>query len=129
MKNEFKLMHCFKMAAAGLLLCSGLFLGGSASAQNLVKNGDFETPNAATNGVVIGRSGIPGAAPADFEILDRTTYVENNLGGYANYWSLGIRPAQEKWCHAYFTQTVSNLGREPSLHRERLDGWKNGGRE
>ena len=109
MKNQFLLLRRLRTAGSGFLLCSCLFVGGSASAQNLLKNGDFETPNAPTNGVLYWTVAYPWGGPSDFEIVDRATYVQSNLGGYANYWSLAIRPAHEKWAHAYFSQTVSNL--------------------
>lgn len=86
-----------------MLLCSGLLIGGSASAQNLLKNGDFETPAMATNGVVNWTLGYPWGGPADFEIKGRTT-IE-----YGGYWGACLRPAHDKWAHAYFAQTVSNL--------------------
>ena len=109
MKNEFLPVHRFKAAAQGLLLGSCLLLAASAGAQNLLKNGDFETPQATTNAVAYWTPGFLWGGPDDFEILDRTTVVQSGLGGYANFWSLGIRPATERWCHAYFSQTVSNL--------------------
>ena len=105
MKSEFLRVPRFRIAAGGLLLCSGLLIGGSVAAQNLLKNGDFETPQIATNGVANWTLGYPWGGPDDFEIKDRVTVVGPNGG----FWGLALRPAHDKWAHAYFAQTVSNL--------------------
>ena len=105
MRSQFLLLRRFKIAGAGFLLCSCLFVGGSASAQNLLRNGDFETPQIATNGVAYWSLGYLWGGPADFEIKDRTTIIGPNGG----YWGAALRPAHDKRAHAYFSQTVSNL--------------------
>jgi hypothetical protein len=84
-----------------LLVCA------SANAQNLLKNGDFEAApvgagNAATNWTV----GYLHGGPDDWEIKDRSRGGERRpsafYGGY-------FRVISQKPCHAYFTQTVTNL--------------------
>ena len=117
MKNELAIVHRLKLAAGGLLLCSCLLFAASAGAQNLLKNGNFETPQGATNTVANWTLGFLWGGPGDFEILDRGATVR---GGSANYWSLGIRPNHEKWAHAYFSQTVTNL--QPG-HAYAFSGW------
>src|SRR5512140_1818818 len=89
--------------AGWMTLGLGLLLWGPASAQNLLKNPDFEYPLGTTNWTV----GHIRGGPSDFEIRDRTTAASRG-------WSYGdfgaeFRPFHNKLAHAYFTQTVSNL--------------------
>jgi hypothetical protein len=110
MNDAKQLLSRLRPAIHGLAFGLVFFLAASANAQsNSITNGDFEIQRGATNGVPYWTAGFLWGGPGDFEILDRTSYVQSNLGGYANYWSLGIRPATQKWCHAYFSQIVSNL--------------------
>jgi hypothetical protein len=105
MKTAFLLAHRSKIAAGGLLVGCCLLMGSSASAQNRIRNGDFETPQAATNGIPYWSVAYPWGGPDDFEIVDRATYVR----GAGGYWSACLRPAHDKWAHVYLSQTASNL--------------------
>jgi hypothetical protein len=97
----------------------------SAGAENLVKNGDFEAApvgvgNAATNWTV----GFLHGGPDDWEIKDRSRGGERRpsafYGGY-------FRAISQKLCHAYFTQTVTNLSPDHTYNfvvHMREDWWK-----
>jgi hypothetical protein len=84
--------------------------GASAGAQNLLKNGDFETALGPTNWVV--QFSAPGISsqdayggPGDFAIADRTTEGSRVVGGFGAH----LRSRTDFTTRAYFTQTVSNL--------------------
>ena len=112
MKTKFLSSFRRSLAAPGALLGCALLLCGSASAQNFLKNGDFETPldpwdptglsGGKTNWTLVYASGGPG----DFAVKDRTT--DSSRHG-SNGHGVHFRPRTDWWCHAYFTQTVSNL--------------------
>lgn len=80
-----------------------MFLPVALSAQNLLKNGDFEqSPLGPTNWTVLYLQG----GPDDFEIKDRTR------GGSAHggtFYGGHFRPIGQRLAHACFTQTVTNL--------------------
>jgi hypothetical protein len=85
-------------------------LGASASAENLLNNGDFESPLGPTNWVV--QFSAPGISsqdayggPGDFAIADRTTEGSRVVGGYGGH----LRSRTDFTTRAYFKQTVSNL--------------------
>jgi hypothetical protein len=91
----------------GLVLGLTFLLCASAGAQNLLKNGDFESApvgvgSAVTNWTV----GYLHGGPDDWEIKDRSRGGERRpsqfYGGYFRFLTL-------KLAHAYFTQTVTNL--------------------
>jgi hypothetical protein len=143
MKSFFVFARRCHLAAGGLLLCAGILVGGSANAQNLVKNPGFESPigtNAYGNslgganfplGITTGGEAYdpswkatwnwmiayPWGGPSDFELKDRCTTVR---GGSANFWSGCFRPDHDKWAHAYYTQTITNL---QVGHTYAVSGW------
>lgn len=104
MKND-----CFsvraKSAIRGWLLGFAVLACVSASAQNLLKNGDFEQPLGPTNWTVVY---VQGSAD-DFEIKDRTTVADKNPSLQQNKRGGHFRPCTDWDAHAYFTQTVTNL--------------------
>jgi hypothetical protein len=112
MKNMLLSSSRYRLAARGILLACALVLCAAASAQNLLKNGDFESPldpwdptglsGGKTNWTLVYVSGGPGS----FAMKDRSTESSHNG---ANGHGAHLRPTTEMWCHAYFTQTVSNL--------------------
>jgi hypothetical protein len=132
MKTRFSFARRCQLAAGVLVVCAGLLGGDWAGAQNLVKNPGFESPigtNAYGNalgganfplGITTGGEAYdpawkatanwmmayPWGGPADFELKDRCTTVR---GGAANFWSARLRPDHDKWAHAYYTQTITNL--------------------
>ena len=87
-----------------------LLLAVSAGAQNLLNNGDFESPLGPTNWVV--QFSAPGISnmdayggPGDFAIADRSTEGSRVVGGFGGH----LRGRTDFTTRAYFTQTVSNL--------------------
>jgi len=62
----------------------------------------------------------PWGGPDDFEIKDRGTYVHGGTINGPNYFSACLRPGQEKWMHAYYTQTITNL---QAGHSYSVSGW------
>jgi hypothetical protein len=120
MKERFLLLHCIRTAAGGLLLGFCFLIGGSAGAQNLLSNGDFEYPLGPTNWTVAYVHG----GPDDFEIKDR------NRGGArlsSTMYGGCFRVLTLKLAHAYFTQTVTNLTPSHAYHfvgHMKEDWWK-----
>jgi hypothetical protein len=140
MKTESVIAQRFHYSTGLLLLCSCFLIGGAASAQNLVKNPGFESPigtNASgniwgganfplgttTGGEVYDPSwtatwnwmiAYPWGGPDDFEIRDRDTTVKSGL------FSACFRPAHDKWAHACYTQTITNL---EAGHAYTVSGW------
>lgn len=118
MKNKFLSSFRCPLAALRLLFGCVLLLGASASAQNLLVNGDFESPltpwnpargvSSVTNNWTLA---YPSGGPGDFSIHDRTTFASRNCpsGGVDCGYGVHLRPKTDWWCHAYFTQTVTNL--------------------
>ena len=95
-----------RIAVQGLLLGVAVFLVGAASAQNLLKNGDFEQRLGPTNWTV---KYLHGDAD-DFEIKDRIRAASMYPQGSATKFFGGcFRPLTLKLAHACFTQTVTNL--------------------
>jgi hypothetical protein len=106
-----------QQATTGALLGLALLLGGSASGQNLLRNGDFESPLSTNDWVVqFSAPGIPSTeaygGPGDFAIADRTTEGSRIEGGYGGH----IRSRTDWTTRAYFRQTVSNLTLGATYH-------------
>jgi hypothetical protein len=101
MKSSFLSLSLCPIAAQGLLTGFAFLLCGSAGAQNLLKNGDFEQPLGPTNWTVMYLHGGPG----DFEIKGRSRGGSRHAAWFGGY----LRPLALKLAHAYFTQTVTNL--------------------
>jgi hypothetical protein len=105
--------RCLLAAPCLLLGCACLLLS-SANAQNLLRNGDFESPldpwdptglsGGKTNWTLVYAFGNGG--PGTFAMKDRST--ESSRHGASGH-GVHLRPTTENWCHAYFTQTVTNL--------------------
>jgi len=94
-----------------------LLLGGSANAQNLLRNGDFESPLTTNDWVVqFSAPGIPSTdaygGPGDFAIADRTTEGSRVVGGYGAH----FRSRTDWTTKAYFTQTVNGLTPGANYH-------------
>ncbi len=87
-----------------------LLTGASAGAQNLLRNGNFESELGPTNWVVqFSAPGIPSTdaygGPGDFAIADRTTEGSRVVGGFGGH----LRSRTDFTTRAYFKQIVSNL--------------------
>jgi hypothetical protein len=118
MKNTLPSISRYQLAAAGLLLGIGFLVCGSASAQSLLKNGDFEQPLGTTNWTIHYVRG----GPESFEIKDRTTTADHHRAQQINTRGLHLRPSECKLAHAYFSQTISNL---VAGHTYNVSGWMN----
>ncbi len=106
-----------ELARRGLLLGVVMLLGGSAGAQNLLRNGDFESPLTTNDWVVqFSAPGIPSTdaygGPGDFAIADRTTEGSRVVGGYGAH----FRSRTDWTTKAYFTQTVNGLTPGANYH-------------
>jgi hypothetical protein len=109
-------------ALPALALGATLLFNTSAGAQNLLQNGDFELPahDVVTNWTV----GYLIGGPDDWELKD------HSRGGArrpSTYYGAYFRPLCQKLCHAYFTQTVSNLTVGHTYHfvgHMQEDWWK-----
>ncbi len=143
MKTDLAVLEPFLFPIRALLLSVCLFLGASVGAQNLVKNPGFELPigtndygnfrgganfplGTTTGGEAYNPSwkatwnwmiAYPWGGPSDWELRDRCTKMR---GGAANYWGACFRPAHDKWAHAYYTQTITNL---EVGHLHSVSGW------
>jgi hypothetical protein len=89
-------------AAGGLLLGLALLLCGSATAQELIQNGNFEAPfpgtDATTNWTLVYVDG----GPSDFAIAGQTTEASRANGGRGAH----LRARNWNYAHAYFKQIV-----------------------
>jgi hypothetical protein len=87
-----------------------LFVGVWAFSQNLLRNGDFESPLTTNDWIVqYSAPGIPVTnaygGPGDFAIADRTTEGSRVAGGYGAH----FRPRTDWTVRAYFFQSVTGL--------------------
>jgi hypothetical protein len=105
MKNIFLSSYRYVLAAGGLFLGLAFLLCASASAQELLKNGDFESPipglDPTDNWTLVYVDG----GPADFSIAGRTTEASYCCGGRGAH----LRGNNPHFAHAYFKQVVTNL--------------------
>ena len=146
MKKTFLQKSRYLFAVRGLLLGFTLLLWVSASAQNKVFNPGFELPigtnaygnaygganfplgpstgdeatNAAWKATGNWMIAYPWGGPDDFELKDRNTPVHGGTINGPNYFSACLRPGQNKWMHAYYTQTITNL---QAGHTYNVSGW------
>jgi hypothetical protein len=128
MKSKLCLSSRCQFAAQGLLLGIGLLVCATASAQNFVRNPDFELPLGPDNWTVEytavlngGANGPTNCGPWDFMIAGRTTMAHKDVNPGCwdgedktgtNYWSKfgGHFAPNHSWMmHAYFKQVVTNL--------------------
>jgi hypothetical protein len=108
MKTRYPLPFGYGPAAGGIFLGLVLLLGNSASAQNLLKNGDFESPFPVTDPTAGWAVVFPGGADGDYTdwaIAGRTKAASRVTGGHGAH----LRPNNWGTVHAYFTQVVTNL--------------------
>jgi len=85
-----------------------ILLGNCARGQNLLKNGDFESPFPVEDPTVGWAVVFPGGADGDYTdwaIAGRTRAASRVAGGHGAH----LRPNNWGTVHAYFTQVVTNL--------------------
>jgi len=110
MRNQFHFSVRRRAAIPSLMITLFLFVGIWAFGQNLLRNGDFESPLTTNDWIVqYSAPGIPVTnaygGPGDFAIADRTTEGSRVAGGYGAHFRL-----RTDWTvRAYFFQTVTGL--------------------
>ena len=108
MKKRLPFPYRYQPAAGGLILGLALLICASASAQNLLKNGNFESPFPVadpTDGWAIVFPGGPDGDFADWAIAGQTLAASRTAGGRGAH----LRPNNSGTIHAYFKQVVTNL--------------------
>jgi hypothetical protein len=129
MKSKLMLSCAWRIAAPALLVGLVWLTSGSATAQNLLKNGDFEQELGPDNWTIVYTAVVfPTTAswpktcgPNDFEVQGRTRLAHKDKdpgtwdgdgGGGQHFWNKfgGHFRAGHDWLmHAYFKQVVTNL--------------------
>ena len=108
MKNRLPFPFRYQRAAGGLLLGLSFLVCVSASAQELLKNGNFESPFPVSDPTAGWAVVFPGGAdggPADWAIAGQSTEASAGGGGHGAH----LRPNNWGTVHAYFRQVVTNL--------------------
>jgi len=109
-----RLSRCCQVVATKLLPSLALLIAVSVSAQNFVKNPDFEEPLGPDNWTVE----YDNCDPADFLIADRTTMANRDMvpgtwDGHPTWWSKFGGTFAPNYCngqpHAYFRQVITGL--------------------
>ncbi len=103
-----------------LVLAAALSWGATAGAQNLLKNGDFESPFPVSDPTAGWAIVFVEGGPADFAIAGHSTAASRCCGGRGAH----LRPNNWSTVHAYFVQVVTNLvpGATYQLRIERMRG-------
>jgi len=108
MKTRYLFPFGYGPAAGGLFLGLLFLLGASASGQNLLKNGDFESPFPVADPTAGWTVVFPGGADGDYgdwAIAGQTRAASRVAGGHGAH----LRPNNWGTIHAYFKQVVTNL--------------------
>ena len=95
--NSFNLFNLFLILA--------LLFGASAGAQELLKNGNFESPFPGTDPTNNWTLVYVDGGPGDFAIAGQSTEASTSGGGRGAH----IRPNNFNFAHAYFRQVVTNV--------------------
>ncbi len=117
MKNPYQFNASGRNLARRGLLTLALFVATAVTGQNLLKNGNFESPLTTNDWTLqFSAPGIPSTnaygGPGDFAIADRTTEGSRVAGGYGGH----IRSRTDWTTRTYFTQTVSGLTNGTTYH-------------
>jgi hypothetical protein len=108
MKTRYLFRFGYGPATGGLFLGLVFLLCASASGQNLLKNGDFESPfpvaDPTAGWTVVFAGGAEGDY-ADWAIAGQTKAASRLAGGHGAH----LRPNNWGTVHAYFKQVVTNL--------------------
>ena len=108
MKTRYLFPFGYGPAAGGLFLGLLFLLGASASGQNLLKNGDFESPFPVADPTAGWAVVFPGGAEGDYSdwaIAGQTKAASRVAVGHGAH----LRPNNWGTIHAYFRQVVTNL--------------------
>jgi hypothetical protein len=103
-----------------VVLAAGLFSCVESRAQNLLKNGDFESSFPVSDPTAGWAVVFAEGGPADFAIAGPSTQASRCCGGLGAH----IRPNNWSTVHAYFVQVVTNLvpGARYQLDIQRMRG-------
>jgi hypothetical protein len=104
-KNLFLSSFRYPLAAGRLVLGLAILLCASASAQELLKNGNFEAPFPVSDPTAGWVLVYADGGPSDFAITGQTTEASRCCSGHGAQ----IRPNNYNYAHAYFSQAVTNL--------------------
>jgi hypothetical protein len=110
MRNQILFSLRRQATTPWLVVSLVLFAGVWAFGQNLLKNGDFESPLTTNDWIVqFSAPGIPSSnalsSAGNFAIADRSTEGSRVAGGYGAH----FRPRTDWSTRAYFSQTVTGL--------------------
>jgi hypothetical protein len=111
-KNSLFSLRC-QIMGRGLLLAIAAFLCASVNAQNLLKNGSFESPidpagsSGTTNWALVYAYG----GPADFAFANRNTEASRTTDPVypGGSWGAAFRPNHCSYMHAYHKQIATGL--------------------
>lgn len=111
--------HRARWIGLGVLM-AGLGVAPGSHAQNLLKNGDFESPFPVADPTAGWAVVFAEGGPADFAIAGPSTQASRCCGGLGAH----IRPNNWSTVHAYFVQVVTNLvpGARYELEIQRMRG-------
>jgi hypothetical protein len=105
MKNIFLSSFRYPLVAGGLLLGLAVLLCASASAQELLKNGNFESPfpisDPTAGWAIVYREG----GPSDWSVAGQSTEASAGGGGRGAH----LRASNINYGKVYFRQVVTNL--------------------
>jgi hypothetical protein len=108
MKNRFLTPAYYQRVTGGLIFGLAFLICGSAMAQELLKNGDFESPFPVSDPTAGWAIVFPGGFDgdyADWAIAGQTMAASRVAGGHGAH----LRPNNWGTIHAYFRQVVTNL--------------------
>jgi hypothetical protein len=105
MKNTFLSSYRYPRVAEGFLLGLAVFLCASAGAQELLNNGDFESPFPVSDPTAGWALVYVDGGPDDFAIAGPSSEASYCCGGRGAH----IRSNNHNYSHAYFKQVVTNL--------------------
>jgi hypothetical protein len=109
MKNTFLSSHRYVLAVGGLSLGLALLLCTSASAEELLKNGNFEAPFPVSDPTAGWALVYVDGGPGDFAIAGPSTEANRGVPPTTTAFGAHIRPNNWNYAHAYFKQVVTNL--------------------
>jgi hypothetical protein len=109
MKKIFLPSLCYPLVTGGLLLGLTLLLCTSASAQELLKNGNFESPFPVSDPTAGWALVYVDGGPSDFAIAGPSTEANRGVPPTTTAFGAHIRPNSWNYAHAYFKQVVTNL--------------------
>jgi hypothetical protein len=109
MKNIFLPSFHYPSAVGGFFLGLAFLLCASASAQELLKNGNFEAPFPVSDPTAGWALIYVDGGPGDFAIAGPSTEANRGVPPTTTAFGAHLRPNSYNYSHAYFKQVVTNL--------------------